>query len=97
MTLALIAWAVIHFSVDHVLANINVGILYIFAVSSLGVYGIIISLKIYFKASASDCNRPNGPTTLGPCLFCTNAQILLSNQTINATETKTGTNKNKIL
>ena len=42
MTLALIAWAVIPFSVDHVLANINVGILYIFAVSSLGVYGIIM-------------------------------------------------------
>jgi len=42
MTLALIAWAVIPFSATHVLANINVGILYIFAVSSLGVYGIIM-------------------------------------------------------
>ena len=42
MTLALIAWAVIPFSETHVLANINVGILYIFAVSSLGVYGIIM-------------------------------------------------------
>ena len=42
MTLALIAWAVIPFSEDYVLANINVGILYIFAVSSLGVYGIIM-------------------------------------------------------
>ncbi len=42
MTLALIAWAVIPFSEDFVLANINVGILYIFAVSSLGVYGIIM-------------------------------------------------------
>ncbi|MDC3023079.1 NADH-quinone oxidoreductase subunit NuoH [Candidatus Pelagibacter sp.] len=42
MTLALIAWAVIPFSENHVLANINVGILYIFAVSSLGVYGIIM-------------------------------------------------------
>ena len=42
MTLALIAWAVIPFSLDHVLADINVGILYIFAVSSLGVYGIIM-------------------------------------------------------
>ena len=41
MTLALIAWAVIPFGEDQVLANINVGILYIFAVSSLGVYGII--------------------------------------------------------
>jgi len=42
MTLALIAWAVIPFSETKVLANINVGILYLFAVSSLGVYGIIM-------------------------------------------------------
>ena len=42
MTLALVAWAVIPFSETFVLANINVGILYIFAVSSLGVYGIIM-------------------------------------------------------
>ncbi len=42
MTLALIAWAVIPFSEKQVLADINVGILYIFAVSSLGVYGIIM-------------------------------------------------------
>jgi len=42
MTLALIAWAVIPFGEEQVLANINVGILYIFAVSSLGVYGIIM-------------------------------------------------------
>jgi NADH-quinone oxidoreductase subunit H len=42
MTLALIAWAVIPFGEDQVLCNINVGILYIFAVSSLGVYGIIM-------------------------------------------------------
>ena len=42
MTLALIAWAVIPFSETHVLADINVGILYIFAISSLGVYGIIM-------------------------------------------------------
>ena len=42
MTLALISWAVIPFSETFVLANINVGILYLFAVSSLGVYGIIM-------------------------------------------------------
>ncbi len=42
MTLALIAWAVIPFSEEYVLADINVGILYIFAISSLGVYGIIM-------------------------------------------------------
>jgi NADH-quinone oxidoreductase subunit H len=42
-TVALLAWAVIPFSAEMVLANINVGLLYILAVSSLGVYGIIIA------------------------------------------------------
>jgi NADH-quinone oxidoreductase subunit H len=42
MTLALISWAVIPFSATQVLADINVGVLYLFAVSSLGVYGIIM-------------------------------------------------------
>ena len=42
MTLALVAWAVIPFGENLVLADINVGILYLFAVSSLGVYGIIM-------------------------------------------------------
>jgi len=43
LTLALIAWAVIPFSKNMVLADINVGILYLFAMSSLGVYGIIMA------------------------------------------------------
>ncbi|MDA7486080.1 NADH-quinone oxidoreductase subunit NuoH [Candidatus Pelagibacter ubique] len=42
MTLALVSWAVIPFSSTQVLADINVGVLYLFAVSSLGVYGIIM-------------------------------------------------------
>ncbi len=41
--LALIAWAVIPFDEGWVLADINVGVLYLFAISSLGVYGIIMS------------------------------------------------------
>ena len=40
---ALVAWAVIPFDSKLVLANINVGILYLFAISSLGVYGIILA------------------------------------------------------
>ncbi|MDC3377410.1 NADH-quinone oxidoreductase subunit NuoH [Candidatus Pelagibacter ubique] len=42
MTLALASWAVIPFSATQVLADINVGVLYLFAVSSLSVYGIIM-------------------------------------------------------
>ncbi|MBP5855525.1 NADH-quinone oxidoreductase subunit NuoH [Marivibrio halodurans] len=41
--LALVAWAVIPFDDGWVLADINVGVLYLFAISSLGVYGIIVA------------------------------------------------------
>lgn len=42
-TVALMAWAVIPFDVGAVLSDINVGLLYILAISSLGVYGVVIS------------------------------------------------------
>ncbi|MFM7558349.1 MAG: NADH-quinone oxidoreductase subunit NuoH [Alphaproteobacteria bacterium] len=42
-TLALIGWAVIPFSENFVVANVNIGVIYLLATSSLGVYGIIIS------------------------------------------------------
>ena len=41
--LAIVAWAVIPFDAGMVLADINVGVLYLFAISSLGVYGIIMA------------------------------------------------------
>ena len=41
--LSLIAWAVIPFDEGVVLSNINVGILYLFAISSLGVYGVVMA------------------------------------------------------
>src|SRR5918996_693719 len=43
LTLALVAWAVIPFDYGVVVSNINVGILYLFAISSLSVYGIIMA------------------------------------------------------
>jgi hypothetical protein len=50
---ALVAWAVVPFSDGWVIADINVGILYLFAISSLGVYGIIIA------GWASNSNTPS--------------------------------------
>ena len=42
-TVALLAWAVIPFDAGVVLADINVGLLYVLAISSLGVYGVVMS------------------------------------------------------
>ncbi len=42
-TLSLIAWVVIPFDKGWVLANLNVGILYLFAISSMGVYGVVMA------------------------------------------------------
>jgi NADH-quinone oxidoreductase subunit H len=42
LTLALVGWAVVPVAPGWVIANLNVGILYLFAISSLGVYGIIM-------------------------------------------------------
>lgn len=41
--LSLIGWAVIPFSIQNVVADIDLGLLYLFSISSLGVYGIVMS------------------------------------------------------
>ena len=57
--LSLIAWAVIPFDEGMVLANINVGVLYLFAISSLGVYGIIgAGLPTHAIPFWAPCARP---------------------------------------
>jgi NADH-quinone oxidoreductase subunit H len=43
MTLAMVAWSVIPVNLGWVIANINVGILYLFAISSMGVYGVLMA------------------------------------------------------
>ena len=62
VTLAFIAWAVIPFNKGWVIANINVGILYLFAVSSLGVYGMVMA----GWASNSKYALPVGAARRGP-------------------------------
>jgi NADH-quinone oxidoreductase subunit H len=58
-SLALVGWAVIPFDLGIVLADINVGILYLFAISSLGVYGIIMAdhgrLGVQFEIRLPRC------------------------------------------
>ncbi len=56
----LIAWAVIPFDSGWVLADINVGCLYLFAISSLGVYGIIMAgwaSQLRYTLSWARCGR----------------------------------------
>ena len=54
-TVALAAWAVIPFGQKAVLANINVGLLYLLAISSMGVYGVIVTVQ---SAGDSQMKRP---------------------------------------
>lgn len=75
-TVALAAWAVIPFNSGAVLANINVGLLYVLAVSSLGVYGVVIagwasnSKYPFFSAMRAAAQMISYEVSIGFILVC---------------------------
>jgi len=75
-TTALIVWAVIPFDFGVVLANVNVGLLYILAASSLGVYGVIIagwasnSKYPFFSALRAAAQMVSYEVSIGFVLIC---------------------------
>jgi NADH-quinone oxidoreductase subunit H len=75
-TVALIAWAVIPFQAGVVLANINVGLLYILAISSLGVYGIVLagwasnSKYPFYSAIRASAQMISYEVSIGFILIC---------------------------
>lgn len=75
-TVALMAWAVVPFDAGVVLADINVGLLYILAISSLGVYGIVIagwasnSKYPFFSAMRASAQMISYEVSIGFILIC---------------------------
>jgi NADH-quinone oxidoreductase subunit H len=75
-TVALLAWAVIPFNSGAILANINVGLLYILAISSLGIYGIVIagwssnSKYPFFSAMRASAQMISYEVSIGFILVC---------------------------
>ncbi len=75
-TVALAAWAVIPFNSGAVLADINVGLLYVLAISSLGVYGVVIagwasnSKYPFFSAMRAAAQMISYEVSIGFILIC---------------------------
>ncbi|KUO54740.1 MAG: NADH:ubiquinone oxidoreductase subunit H [Sphingomonadales bacterium BRH_c42] len=75
-TVALMAWAVIPFGPEAVLADINVGLLYVLAISSLGVYGVVIagwasnSKYPFFSAMRAAAQMISYEVSIGFILIC---------------------------
>src|SRR3954464_11780033 len=76
VTVALMAWAVIPFNSGAVLADINVGLLYILAISSLGVYGVVLagwasnSKYPFFSAIRAAAQMISYEVSMGFILVC---------------------------
>src|ERR671912_1713298 len=87
-TVALIVWAVIPFDYGVVLANINVGLLYVLAASSLGVYGVIVagwasnSKYPFFSALRAAAQMVSYEVSIGFVLIC----VVLYANTFNLTQ-----------
>src|SRR5690554_4344669 len=75
-TVALMAWAVIPFNAGAVLADINVGLLYVLAISSLGVYGVVVagwasnSKYPFFSAMRAAAQMISYEVSIGFILIC---------------------------
>ncbi|MBB3860503.1 NADH-quinone oxidoreductase subunit H [Novosphingobium hassiacum] len=75
-TVALMAWAVIPFNSGAVLADVNVGLLYVLAISSLGVYGVVIagwssnSKYPFFSAMRASAQMISYEVSIGFILIC---------------------------
>ena len=75
-TVALLAWAVVPFNSGAILADINVGLLYILAISSLGVYGVVIagwasnSKYPFFSAMRAAAQMISYEVSIGFILIC---------------------------
>jgi NADH-quinone oxidoreductase subunit H len=86
-SLAMIGWAVIPID-NFVIANLNVGVMYVLAISSLGVYGIIIagwasnSKYAFLGAIRSAAQMISYEVAIGLCIIC----VLLTTGTLNLTE-----------
>lgn len=86
--LAMIGWAVIPFGEGMVLSDINVGVLYLFAISSLGVYGIIMagwasnSRYAFLGALRSSAQMVSYEISMGVIILC----VLVTAGTLNLSE-----------
>lgn len=87
-TLALLGWAVIPIDFKIVLANINVGIMYVFAISSLGIYGIIVagwssnSRYAFLGALRSAAQMISYEVSIGLIII----SVLITSKSLNLTE-----------